>query len=233
MFARLENSFRRIAQFTADASHELRTPVSIMRTTAEVTLARPRSAPEYAKALEQILAESERTTALIEDLMLLARSDAREEEAHMEVVNLAELSREACEDARRMAGSEGAALQVTGDRSCEVRGDHDSLRRLALILIDNAIKYSRPGGEVEVRVGSRERMGVLEVRDRGIGIGADDLPHIFERFYRVAKDRSRRVDGFGLGLSIAQTIAARNGGRIEVESSEGEGSVFRVVLPAV
>lgn len=237
MFGRLERSFRRITQFTADASHELRTPVSIIRITAEVTLARPRSAEEYSKALEQILAESERTSSLIDDLMLLARADSREDEPPSETVDLAELSQLACEDARRLAAASGAILKASGEAPCVVRGDHDSLRRLALILIDNAIKYSLPGGEIELRIRSEAdqgvAMGVLEVRDSGIGISEEDVPHIFERFYRAAKDRSRDVDGFGLGLPIAQAIAARHGGRIDVESRLGAGSVFRVLLPAV
>lgn len=237
MFGRLESSFRRITQFTADASHELRTPVSIIRTTAEVTLARPRQPEDYAKALQRILSESERTTALIEDLMVLARSDAREEDAPLEPVALAELTRNVCEDARPLAASSGATLTLTGACPCEIRGDYESLRRLVLILIDNALKYSRKASEIQVHLDARSRggeaMGVLEVRDQGIGIGADDLPHIFERFYRASKDRSRSVDGFGLGLSIAQAIVTRHGGQIEVESRDGAGSIFRVLLPAI
>jgi heavy metal sensor kinase len=235
MFGRLDDSFRRIAQFTADASHELRTPVSIIRTTAEVTLTRARSQDEYAKALRQILSESERTTALIEDLMLLARADASEENAPLEPVDLAELTRNACEDARLLAAGKSLALTVTGGDCCSVRGDYEALRRLVLILIDNAIKYSHSGGNIQLHLGSqasgKRNTALLEVRDHGIGIRPDDLPRIFERFYRVSEDRSRRVDGFGLGLSIAQSIVVRHGGEIQVESLEGAGSVFRVLLP--
>jgi two-component system, OmpR family, heavy metal sensor histidine kinase CusS len=235
MFARLEDSFRRITQFTADASHELRTPVAIIRTTAEVIRRKPRSESEYAEALDRILAESERTTELIEGLMLLARSDANTDDAVLQPVALAGLVQTACADARVLAEAAGMTLTSDGLSQCTVSGDDHALRRLLLILLDNAIKYSKPRGEVRMclrlcRRGDRP-MAVLEVRDNGIGISPDHLPHIFERFYRASKDRSRKVDGVGLGLSIAQSIAQRHGGEIQVESQLGQGSTVRVFLP--
>jgi signal transduction histidine kinase len=232
MFVRLEDSFRRVTQFTADASHELRTPVAIIRTTAEVVRSRPREAREYVEALDRILAESERTTELIEDLMLLARADAHAADMTREPVALGELTQAACGDARVLGEAAGIRVSAGEVRDCTVEGDARALRRLLLILLDNAIKYSRPGGAVQVRLrvepGGR---AVVEVQDDGIGIAAEDLPHIFERFYRASKDRSRKVGGVGLGLSIAQWIARRHGGDIVVESRLGEGSVFRVRLP--
>jgi heavy metal sensor kinase len=235
MFERLEDSFRRITQFTADASHELRTPVAIIRTTAEVTRRKPRGEREYAEALDRILAESERTTELIEDLMLLARADANADDRVLEPVELAELAQATCEEVRVLAEAAGIALANSGLRQCTVSGDHRALRRLLLILLDNAIKYSKPGGEVQLRLGLGKRgdraMALLEVLDNGIGISPDDLRHIFERFYRASKDRSREIDGVGLGLSIAQSIARQHGGEIEVESKVGAGSTARVFLP--
>ena len=237
MFARLEDSFRRITQFTADASHELRTPVAIIRTTAEVIRRKPRSESEYAEALDRILAESERITELIEDLMLLARADANAADMVLEPVALAELAQNACEEVRVLAEAVGIALTNGGLGQCTVSGDHRALRRLLLILLDNAIKYSKPGGEVQLRLGLCRRgdrpMALLEVLDNGIGIAPDDLRHIFERFYRVSKDRSRKIDGVGLGLSIAQSIAWRYGGEIQIESKPGAGSIARVFLPTV
>jgi heavy metal sensor kinase len=237
MFARLEDSFRRITQFTADASHELRTPIAIIRTTAEVIRKKPRSEKEYAEALDRILAESERTTALVEDLMLLARADSNVEDLVLEPVGLAGLAQAACAEARVLAEAAGVTLTNGGLSQCTVSGDDRALRRLLLILLDNAIKYSKPGGEVQlslvVRQHANQRTAVLEVRDQGIGIASDDLPHIFERFYRASKDRSRKVDGVGLGLSIAESIARRHGGEIQVESSPGVGSTARVSLPAM
>src|SRR5438270_9200049 len=149
MFARLDNAFRQITQFTADASHELRTPAAIIRTTAEVARRKPRTAAEYEAALDRILAESERTTALIEDLMLLARSDSGAGEIDQEPVRMAELVREACGGANALAHAAGVQLSTNELRDCTVQGDAAALRRALLILLDNAIKYSKPGGLVE------------------------------------------------------------------------------------
>jgi heavy metal sensor kinase len=235
MLARLEDSFRRITQFTADASHELRTPVAIIRTTAEVTRARPRSEKEYAEALDRILTESERMTALIDDLMLMVRADADTEEIPVESVALHELVENTCAEVQVLADGAGIAVKNADLSQCKVSGHDGALRRLVLILLDNAIKYSKRGGEVRVRLsvsGHANRLfATLEVQDYGIGISPDDLPHIFERFYRASKDRSRAVDGIGLGLSIAQWIARRHGGEIQAESRLGAGSTFRVLLP--
>lgn len=237
MFARLEDSFQRMTQFTADASHELRTPVAIIRTTAEVIRRKSRSEKEYTEALDRILAESERTTELVEDLMLLARADANAEDLAPGPVELAALTQAACTEARVLA--EATGIRLANDRlsPCIVVGDDRALRRLLLILLDNAIKYSKPGGEVQVCLDLCQRGGgrtaVLEVRDQGIGITSEDLPHVFERFYRASKDRSRNVDGLGLGLSIAESIVRRHGGEIGIESNVGVGSTARVFLPSV
>jgi heavy metal sensor kinase len=235
MFARLERAFRRITQFTADASHELRTPAAIIRTTAEVTRRKPRTAAEYEAALDRILVESVRTTALIEDLMLLARADSRVEDIAPEPVAMMELVREACGGAGALARAAGIQLSTNELQECTVHGDPAALRRTLLILLDNAIKYSKPGGSVEVRLDSpsdRRSTVVLQVRDNGIGIGPEDLPHIFERFYRASRDRSRKVEGVGLGLSIAQSIAHQHGGELEIESTTGVGTTARLSLPA-
>lgn len=236
MFGRLEDAFRRITQFTADASHELRTPVAVIRTTAEVTRRKPRTGPEYESALDRILAESERTTQLIEDLMLLARADANAGDFIPEPVGMAHLVRGACADAQLLADAAGISLTAGALNDAMVSGDGRTLRRAVVILLDNAIKYSKPGGAVEVRLDICERGGRpaarVEVRDNGIGIGLEDLPHIFERFYRASKDRSRRIEGVGLGLSIAQSIALRHGGELQVESTLGFGTAARLLLPA-
>ena len=235
MLGRLEDSFRRITQFTADASHELRTPVAIIRTTAEVARRRPRTKKEYAEALDRILAESERTTALVENLMQLARADEVGEETVAEPVRLDGVVRTACADASQMAVDGGLTLTVGEVGECTVFGDSAAIRRLLIVLLDNAIKYSKPAGGIWVDLRLcrwRDRSATrLEVRDNGIGIAAEDLPHIFERFYRASKDRSRRIDGVGLGLSIAKSIAERHRGQIEMESDAGKGSTVRVFLP--
>jgi len=202
-----------------------------------VTRRKPRSGPEYEAALERILAESERTTALIGDLMLLARGDANVERFAPEPVEMVELVRETCADAGALANAADIRLKPGNLAGCSVSGDRLAVRRLLLVLVDNAIKYSKPGGEVEVNLELCHRGGRpiahLEVRDDGIGISADDLPHISERFYRASKDRSRRVVGLRLGLSIAQSIARQHGGEVQVESTLGQGTTARLLLPAL
>jgi heavy metal sensor kinase len=236
MFGRLEASFRRMTQFTADASHELRTPVAIIRTAAEVARSQPRTEEEYAKALDRILVESERTARLIEDLMLLARADAGADGIALEPMDLADVVRESCAEAKVLAEAAGVHLITREFCECQIRGDDQALRRLMLILLDNAVKYTPPGGSVTVSLSLDQqaggRTGAVEVRDTGVGIAPEDLPHIFERFYRAAKDRSRTTGGAGLGLSIARWIAVRHGGEIRAESTLGAGSVFCVRIPA-
>jgi len=233
MFARLDAAFRRVTQFTADASHELRTPVAIIRTTAEVTRRRPRTEAEYTDALDRILAESERTSRLIDDLLMLARSDAEGEEFALEPMDLAQSLREACEEGCVLADAAGLSCEVNLKPACPALGDPQALRRLFLILLDNAAKYTAPGGTLRVRMDVGRTDAIIEVQDTGMGIGPEDLPHVFERFYRVGKDRSRARGGVGLGLSIAQRITAGHGGDISVHSEPGAGSTFRVRLPIV
>ena len=231
MFERLEAAFQRITRFTADASHELRTPVAIVRTTAELALSKPRQSAEYVKALEGVLKESERASSLIEGLMELVRADAGAEGVASVALDLSDALREACAEIQVLA--DAAQLRLATDIPPEfpAHGDAAALRRLFLILLDNAVKYTPPGGEIHVSLSRSEGAAAVEVRDTGVGIAAEDLPHIFERFYRAAQDRSRSTGGAGLGLSIAKWIAARHGGQIAVESEPGRGAAFRVLLP--
>jgi heavy metal sensor kinase len=233
MFERLEGSFRRMAQFTADASHELRTPVAIIRTTAEVTRAMPRTPEQYREVLERILAESERMTVLIDDLMVLARSDAGADGFALERIDLADVLRVQCDKVQVLADASGVDLTSNIPSQCELSGDAMMLGRLFLILLDNAIRYTPTPGMVSasLKLNRAKGMAICTVCDTGIGIAPEDLPHVFERFYRAAKDRSRESGGTGLGLSIAQWIARRHGGEITAQSKLGAGSTFRVQLP--
>jgi signal transduction histidine kinase len=233
MFARLEDAFRRVSQFTADASHELRTPLAIIRTAAELARRRPRTEAEYIIALDRILLESERTTKLIDDLLLLARADAGTEPAIREPIDLAVVVSDACDEGRMLADAAGLRFICDTLPGCWVAADAQALRRLLLILFDNAVKYTPAGGTISVTMSLNRTDAVVEVRDTGIGIADAHLPHLFERFYRVSPDRSRSTGGIGLGLSIARWIAASHGGEIVVESQVGAGSVFRVRLPIV
>jgi heavy metal sensor kinase len=232
MLDRLEVSFNRITQFTADASHELRTPLALMRTTTEVSLRTSQTVADYREAQKEILAELEKTSSLVEKLMLLARADAGVENLQHIPVNLAECARDACKDGRILA--EAKQLKFAADvdgHDLLVEGDPHALHRLFLILIDNAVKYTPPGGSIRLGLTRNNGSAVAEFRDTGIGVSADDLPHIFERFYRADKARSREFGGVGLGLSIARWVAEAHGGSIEVQSTPAAGSVFRVRLP--
>ena len=232
MLERLEAAFQRITQFTADASHELRTPVALMRTTAELSLRKPRPEAEYREALTQILRELETTSALIEKLMLLARADSGVEALQFAAVDLAENLRQACRQGHTLAqGKQISFQEQIANGPVVVEGDAHALQRLFLILIDNAVKYTPAEGRVTASLTDTNGFAVAEIRDTGIGITAVDLPHIFERFSRADKARSREMGGVGLGLSIARWMAEAHGGAIEIDSTPGQGSVFRIRLP--
>jgi heavy metal sensor kinase len=232
MLGRLESSFNRITQFTADASHELRTPLALMRTTTEVSLRTSQTVADYREAHKEILAELENTSSLVEKLMLLARADAGVEALQRAPVNVAQCLRDACKDGQILA--QAKQLKFAADIDAQdlvVQGDSQALHRLFLILIDNAVKYTAAGGSVTLGLRRSNGSAVTEFRDTGIGISAADLPHIFDRFYRADKARTRDFGGVGLGLSIARWVAEAHRGSIEVQSTPGAGSVFRVRLP--
>jgi heavy metal sensor kinase len=233
MLGRLESSFNRITQFTADASHELRTPLALMRTTTEVSLRTSQTVAEYREAQLEVLSELEKTTSLVEKLMLLARADSGAETLQRAPVNLAECLRDACKDGKILTETKQLKFvaEDIGALKLFIEGDPHALHRLFLILIDNAGKYTPPAGSVTVTLTRSNGFAITEFRDTGIGINADDLPHIFDRFYRADKARSREFGGVGLGLSIARWVVDAHRGSIEVQSTPGAGSVFRVRFP--
>ena len=234
MLARIEAAFQRITQFTADASHELRTPVSLIRTEAELALRRSRGEAEYKESLRHILLEAERTTALIEQLLSLARTDSGRETLHMQRVDLSAMLRGVVESWRQVADIRNIQFSASiAATDSFVLGDEDALRRVADILLDNAFKYTAQPGSVGLSLEQRGDRVVMMVKDSGIGIAEEEKDKIFERFYRVDKARSREQGGVGLGLAIAQWIVAQHRGSITVESAPGEGSVFRLEFPAI
>ncbi len=234
MLERLEAAFNRITQFTADASHELRTPLALMRTTLEVSLRTSQSESEFREAQAETLEELEKTSALVEKLMLLARADAGVEALHRSPLDLADTVRDVCRQGRTLAEAKQISFEEENlETPLTVEGDRDALYRLFLILIDNAVKYTAPGGLITVSLIRSDHATGVEIRDTGIGIAASDLPHIFDRFYRADKARSRELGGVGLGLSIARWEAEAHGGSIEVQSVVGKGSTFRVRLPVI
>lgn len=232
MLDRLESAFQRVTQFTADASHELRTPVSLIRTEAELALRRSRTESEYKEALEHILLEAERTTTLIEQLLSVARADSGRETLHIETVNLSENLRSVVESWKQVAAIRDLEFRANiSDRDALVTGDETLLRRLVDILLDNAFKYTPSPGRVSLMLEHGDDTATIIVQDSGIGIPREEQTKIFERFYRVDRARSRAQGGIGLGLAIAQWIVSQHHGSIRVESCPGGGSVFRVEIP--
>lgn len=233
MLARIEAAFHRVTEFTADASHELRTPISLMRTEAELALRRSRNETEYRESLNHILQEAERTTGLIEQLLAIARADSGREILHMEPVNLQETLRGVATSWQQVASIRNVEFSSHIEDDSLVQGDETLLRRLADILLDNAFKYTASPGKISLSLEHDAGNVVLIVQDTGMGIAQDEQKKIFQRFYRVDKARSRAQGGAGLGLSIAQWIAAQHRGSITVESQLGTGSIFKTILPRI
>ncbi len=231
LLERLEASVKRIQQFTADASHELRTPLALIRSTAELALRRERDSQEYRKALREIEDEADRMTELAESLLALARADANAASMPLAPVDVKALVTEVAEQSGRLAEAKGIRLETGADAAPAIaEANPAGLRRLLLILVDNALEHTPAGGRVLVSVSRSNGRVTLSVRDSGEGIPAAALPHIFERFYRAKEARGGK--GVGLGLSIAQAIAQAHGSEIEVESRPGEGACFGLALRA-
>jgi heavy metal sensor kinase len=231
MLARLNDSVRRMTQFTADASHELRAPVALIRTTAELTLGRRRDPEEYEAAMKDVLVEAERTSHLLDSLLTLARGDSGVDTLDLLPIDLGEAAREAVEESRKFAAEKNISIDCrTPAEGPEIDGDSHAMRRLFVILIDNAVKYTNPGGNIRVTVRTNGNSAEAAVADTGIGIAKQDQAHIFDRFWRADKVRLRASGGAGLGLSIARWIVDQHHGSIDVESEPGRGSSFRMTF---
>ncbi|MCA1849309.1 MAG: HAMP domain-containing histidine kinase, partial [Actinobacteria bacterium] len=228
-FARREEALSRQRRFAADASHELRTPLTSISGYAQMLeewgLRDPQTAREGVAAIRR---ESERMQRLVEGLLALTRGD---EGAPLEIADhdLAAVAEEAARTARTVADGKVVVEYLPAKHPVNVPFDRNRIRQVASILLDNAIKYTPDGGRVTVTVRETDGWAGLEVSDTGIGIPEDQLPLVFDRFYRA--DKARASSGAGLGLSIARQIAEAHGGRIEVESTPGEGSTFTLLLP--
>jgi heavy metal sensor kinase len=230
MFDRLEAAFERQARFTADASHELRTPLAILRGSAELALARPRSAAEYQETVAACLRAAERMTRLVEGLLTLARADAGKLDLQQEAVDLRAVVEEQVDLVAPLARGKGVSL-TANLAPAKVRGDPLRLGQVVTNLLTNAVQYNRAGGAVAVRLRVAGAAVTLSVADTGCGIPAEDRPHVFERFYRVDKARSRASGGHGLGLAICRSVVEAHGGSIGFETEPGQGSTFWVHLP--
>lgn len=231
MIARLERSFAEVRRFTADASHELRTPLTALRSEVEVALRKQLSAPEHQQLLGSILEELGRMSRLTDQLLTLSRRDAGVEHFASTPLDLHALVAGVVDAMQPLAESKGLWLRLQGEASVQVLGDEGRLRQVFINLLDNALKYTPEGGTVTVRLGKRDLSATVAVEDTGIGIPPEHLPHVFDRFYRVDKARSREEGGTGLGLSIAQSIVKTHGGTIEIASFPSKGTVCTVRLP--
>lgn len=234
----LRDADTRRRQLFADISHELRTPTTAIRGEAEITLrGADRPADEYRGALGRIVDTSRQLAAVIDDLLAMARSDIDTLSMVKRPLNLADPMRDAALQALTLGASRGVRLESEPPQpgGCTVLGDAQRLRQLLLILLDNAVRYSREGGEVRLRmrqIDAPTPQCCVEVIDHGVGIAAHELPQVFERHFRGAAARSHRPDGSGLGLAIAQALALAHGGRIELSSTPGQATVARLWLPA-
>jgi len=238
MIGRLQTSFGALRRFTADASHELKTPLTVVRADVERAMHPSAGNDERMQALEEAMQEIARMSDLVDSLLTLARADEGRFDLHREAINLEPLVRDVFETALILGEDAGVVVTLPIMEDAVVQGDSTRLRQLFLNLITNAIKYTPKGGQVEMTLSLRNNNEVgFTVRDTGVGIAAADLPHIFDRFWRADKVRSRRSadgterGGFGLGLAIAQWIAQAHGGTLTAQSRLGKGSSFTVFLP--
>ena len=233
MIGRLETSFSALRRFTADASHELKTPLTVLRADLERAMHNATSSTEQLVALEEALHETTRIADLVDSLLTLARADEGRFDIHREPLPVHELARDVFETALILGEESGLTVTMPVVEPATVMADRTRLRQLFLNLITNAIKYTPRGGSVELSLARRGDTVTFGVRDTGIGIAAADLPYIFERFWRADRARSRASErgGFGLGLAISQWIAQAHGGTLTVQSRLHRGTTFTVTLP--
>ncbi len=233
MLDRLSLSFQKTAQFTADASHELRTPLTIMQGELEIALRGERSVEEYVDTLGSSLEEVERMSKIVNDLLLLSKSDMGQEVICNDPVDLEVLVNGLLSHFKILAEAQQIDLSSSISEVATVFGDQLKLRQLLVNLLTNAIRYTPEGGKVQLTLKNIDSGVEIAIADTGIGIPEEDIPRIFDRFYRADKARSRQYGGSGLGLSIVKSIVNSHAGTIKVESVVGEGSVFTVTLPVV
>ncbi len=228
----IQASWEKQQQFVADASHELRTPLAVVKSNAELILRHPgHTVEEESIRVTNIVREVRRMTKLVSDLLTLARSDANQSELKLSAVSVNELIEAVAEQFIPLAEMEGLTLQVEIAEQLELVADRERLHQLLVILLDNAIKYTPPPGNILITGNKQGNSLVMTVEDSGQGIPAEDLPRVFDRFYRGDKARSREKGGTGLGLSIAKWIVDQHGGKISAGNRAGGGTRFSIVLP--
>lgn len=231
LLSRLERSFRVMREFMADASHELRTPLAIIHGEADVSLSRNRTGEEYRESLSVIRDNAKRMTLIVKDMLDLARAETGQQSLRKQELYLDDLVTTCCRSAQSLARAKDIQLMCSVDEDMSFHGDEELLKRMALNLVQNAIHYTPSGGSVSVELTRHDGFGCLTVSDNGIGIPAESVDRVFDRFYRVGEARTRADGGSGLGLSIVKLTAESHGGSVAVTSQLGEGSTFTVRLP--
>lgn len=230
MISRLKDGFVRVNQFSLDVSHELKTPLTILKGETEVTLRKDREKEEYKDLLRSSLEEVDRMTKIIDDLLFLSKADPKDVRLSIEDVALKDLIIDVCTDMKIFADKKGIELAVNELGDVKVRGDELKLRRMLLNIVENGIKYTQDGGRVEVSSAVSDGHIEINVKDNGVGISEEDIKYVFDRFYQADRSR-RREGGTGLGLSISRWIAEAHKGSIQVESVPLKGSLFSITLP--
>jgi heavy metal sensor kinase len=226
---RLEKAFSSMKQFTADVSHQLQTPLTVMKGTAEVSLGSTRSASEYQRTLADLGEEVDEMARILADLRALAVADAGIESGERGPVDLAEVAAEAVEIVEALAESKDVSIDTAIEAGLTVWGSRTGLKQVLLNLGDNAVKYTPASGRISISLKARNREAIFTISDSGVGIPVEDLPRVFDRFYRGRTSRSS--SGTGLGLAIVKRIVEAHGGSIEVESRSTHGTTFTVTLP--
>jgi signal transduction histidine kinase len=231
MIGRLEDAIQNSKRFVADASHELRTPLTVLRGELENLTQEARLDEAARDTLGSMLEEVERLTHIVEGLVALSRLDAGDAKIEWVQFDLAELAATTADQMNLLAEDKGISVQCNSKQSVLVEGDRARLKQVVVNLLDNAIKYTSHGGSIQLNVTRQNGHAILDVTDSGIGIPAEAVAHVFDRFYRVDKARSRDEGGAGLGLSIVKSICTAHGAEVQVESVVGKGSRFRITLP--
>lgn len=228
----ISSSWEKQQQFVADASHEMRTPLAVIKTNAELLFSKPeRTIEQESRPIAAILNEATRMGKLVTTLLTLARADSNQLEMQLKSLNLAEILKQTLDNLEPICEMKEITLDSYLEDELTILGDQERLTQLFVILLDNAVKYTSEGGQIKVTGLAKDRFVQVVVEDTGIGMKAEDLPFIFDRFYRGDKVRSRAEGGSGLGLSIAKWIVEKHGGKIKVESTLGVGSKFIVLFP--
>ncbi len=231
MMNRLENSFAQMRQFSSDASHELRTPLTVLKGQNELILSKQRKPEEYQEVISSNLEEINYMSKVLEDLFVLSKSDENQVNLDYKPVDLRALVEEVCKHAEILAEEKNIKIIIAFLELIEIQGDEVRLRQMVWNVLQNGIKYTQQGGELKILLQNEDDFALLAIQDTGIGIPEEDLPLIFNRFYRVDKARTRDEGGSGLGLSICRQIAEAHKGKIEVESKLGVGTRFKIRLP--